>query len=272
MAKQLKPRVASAVAGGRCRPAADRRTDKRAHAGALLKEAGLVLIDLDGCLAFGNVPHPAAPDLLHRLAGRYAIVSNNSTETPEGLARVLAGNGLAVDPHRILLAGSLMVDLLAREYTGGRVTLLANGAIRDYAQRAGIRNCARGAEVVALARDTTLTHAKLSAALAAVHRGARLFVSNPDLTHPGPEGLPVMETGAILQLFRACVPALEYTVVGKPSRTIFDIALARFGCSATKAVMIGDNSETDGAGATNVGITPILVGPEHAYSSISALL
>jgi len=242
------------------------------RAGKLLDSAALVLIDLDGCLAFGNVPHPAAPDLLRRLAGRYAVVSNNSTETPESLAGVLADNGLEVDPQRILLAGSLMVDLLAREYPDQRVSLLANAAIRGYARRAGIRNRSENVEIVALARDTTLTHAKLGAAVAAVHRGARLVVSNPDLTHPGPGGLPVMETGAILQVFRACVPGLEYTVVGKPSRTMFDVALARFGCAAAQTVMIGDNPETDGAGATNAGVTPILIGPGHGHSDISALL
>ena len=118
--------------------------------------------------------------------------------------------------------------------------------------------------MVALARDATLTHAKLAPALDALHRGSRLVVSNPDLTHSRPNGLPVMEAGAILQLFRACVPDLEYTVVGKPSRTMFDVALDRFGCSAADRVMIGDNPYTDGVGSTNAGITPILVGAATA--------
>jgi ribonucleotide monophosphatase NagD (HAD superfamily) len=99
-----------------------------------------------------------------------------------------------------------------------------------------------------------------------------VVVSNPDLTHPGPDRLPVLETGAILQLFRACIPDLAFKVVGKPSRIMFDIALERFGSHGANTVMIGDNPETDGAGAISAGITPILVGPGQRHSSIAALL
>ena len=59
------------------------RASKRDHTVRdMLNSAALVLIDLDGCLAFGNDPHPAAPALLERLGSRYAVLSNNSTQTP----------------------------------------------------------------------------------------------------------------------------------------------------------------------------------------------
>ncbi len=238
----------------------------------LLNSAELVLVDLDGCLAFGNEPHPAARAFLARHDGRYAILSNNSTETPGGLAHVLARNGLKVDPRRILLAGCLMIDLLAGEQPERRVMLLASEAVRNYAGERGLILSPDASDVVALARDTTLSYDKLSQAIASLCRGAELVVSNPDLTHPGTDRLPVPETGAILRMFQACIPYLAFTVVGKPCRTIFDIALARFGGHAANTVMIGDNPETDGAGARGAGIIPILVGPSQTHSSIAALL
>ena len=238
----------------------------------LLESAELVLIDLDGCLAFGNEQHPAAGAFLMRYDGRYAILSNNSSETPEGLARILAGNGLKVDPRRMLLAGSLTVDLLAAKHIERRIYLLASDAIRSYARASGLRLSPEIAEVVALARDTTLTYDKLDQAIASLYSGAELILSNPDMTHPGLDRLPVLETGAILQLFRACIPDLPFTVVGKPSRRMFDMALARYGGRAANTVMIGDNAETDGAGARGAGITPILVGPGQGHASIAELL
>ena len=276
MADPAKPSVlkvahAELRSGAALSSTADRSTE-HGNVARHLDVAGLVLIDLDGCLAFGDQPHPAASALLDRLAGRYAILSNNSTETPEGLARILARNGLSVDPRRILLAGSVMVDMLAAEHADRRILLLASEAIHAFARESRLCLVDGDAEIVALARDTTLTHEKLTRALASIHHGARLVVSNPDLTHPGPNRMPVMETGAILQLFRACVPGLEFTVIGKPGRTIFEIALARFGGTATNTIMIGDNPETDVAGARNIGIRPILVGPNQLYSSIAALL
>lgn len=238
----------------------------------ILDAAELILIDLDGCLAFGNEPHPAAGAFLARHDGRCAILSNNSTETPEGLARILWGNGLKVDPGRILLAGSLTIDLLVAEHGGCRISLLASEAIRTYARAGGLRLVSKDAEVVALARDTTLSYDKLGRAIASLCHGAALVVSNPDLTHPGPDQLPVLETGGILQIFKACLPGLAFTVVGKPSRTMFEMAVARFGSKAANTVMIGDNPETDGAGAHGAGITPILVGPGQRHASIAALL
>ncbi len=238
----------------------------------LLSSAELVLIDLDGCLAFGNEPHPAASAFLARYDGRYAILSNNSTETPDGLARVLASNGLQVDSSRILLAGSLMIDLLVRDYSERRIALLANEAICSYAREGGLSLSSNACDVVALARDTTISYDKLSQAIASLCRGAKFVVSNSDLTHPGRDRLPILETGAILAMIRACIPNLAFTVVGKPCRMIFDIALARFGGHVGTTVMIGDNPETDGVGARGAGIIPILVGPGQRHSSIAALL
>ncbi len=244
----------------------------RHEARALLDAAQLALIDLDGCLAFGNVPHPAASALLDRLDGRYAILSNNSTQTPDELAGILGANGLAIDPQRILLAGSTMVDVLAAEYAGRRVCLLANEGILAYARNAGLHLTGDGADVVALTRDPTLTHEKLSVALEALHRGAALVASNPDLTHPGPDCVPVLETGAILAIFRACMPTLAWRIIGKPDPGMFEAALRRFDCTAGRAVMIGDNPETDGAGARNCGIAPILLGPGQPLPNIAALV
>jgi HAD superfamily hydrolase (TIGR01450 family) len=239
---------------------------------ALLDAARLVLIDLDGCLAFGNRPHPAAQAFLARHDGRYAILSNNSTQTPQGLARILAGHGLVVDPGRIVLAGSLTVEMLAGTHAGTPVSLLAGDELRAYARAAGLRLAWRNAAVVVLARDTTLTYAKLGHAVASLCRGATCIVANPDLTHPGPGNVRVPETGAILAMLRACVPELAFTVVGKPSHVMFDLALARFGADAADTVMIGDNPDTDGAGAREAGISPILIGPGQLHASLGALL
>jgi HAD superfamily hydrolase (TIGR01450 family) len=238
----------------------------------LLDRARLVLVDLDGCLVFGSKPHPAAREFLKRYKDRCAILSNNSSETPESLARLLASKGLVIDSSRILLAGSLMIDLLAVQHRESRICLLASPTIRSYAAASGLRLSRRSAMIVALARDTTLTYAKLMQTVACLHGGAGLVVSNTDLTHPGRNRLPVPETGSILRLIEACVPGLPFTVIGKPSPTMFDIALDRFDTDAASAVMIGDNPSTDGAGAERAGIAPILVGPAQQYASIADLL
>jgi HAD superfamily hydrolase (TIGR01450 family) len=234
--------------------------------------ARLVMIDLDGCLAFGGVPHPAAAAFLAGVADRYVVLSNNSSDTPASLAAVLAVGGLAVDPSRMLLAGTLMIDILARDRPRARVNLVASREMRAHARARGLRLATRGAEVVALARDITLTYAKIAAAVAALHGGAELVVSNPDITHPGVGSVPVPETGALLAMLTACFPNVAPRIVGKPHPLLFEGALARFGVAAGDAVMIGDNSLTDGVGAERSGIRPILVGPGNPHASIADLI
>lgn len=246
------------------------------EAAALVRAAGVVLIDLDGCLAFGNRPHPAAPALIDAVDGRYVILSNNSTETPDSLARTLSENGLVVDPARIVLAGALMVDLLAAEGHDAPLTLLASPRIRAYARSRRLDVAAEAADgapgTVALARDTTLTFAGLDRALGRLARGAALVVSNPDLTHPGADGRPVLETGGLLAALTACVPAVRPRIVGKPARQMFETALRLAGVGPERAVMVGDNPRTDGAGAEGCGIRPLLVGPGNPLRSIAELL
>ena len=238
-----------------------------------LREAEIVLIDLDGCLVFEFTPHPAAARLLQLLDSRYVVLSNNSTETPEGLAAVMAGNGLAIDPQRIILAGALMIDTLVSEAEGRSVFLLASPQIRAYAAERGLAISDGGAaDIVALARDAQFTYDKLNEALHLLRRGAEFFVSNPDLTHPGTDCMPVIETGALLALFRAGIPDLTARVIGKPEPLMFETALKRFGVAAAEALMIGDNPDTDGLGAARAGIASLLVGPGSPYGSIADLL
>ena len=239
----------------------------------MMNSATLVLIDLDGCLAFGNEPHPAASALLERLGSRYAVLSNNSTQTPASLAKDLRSRGLTVDPTRIILAGALMIDLLAADRRHQSIALFAATEIEDYALSKGLRLVPAGdADLVALARDTAFTYDKLQRGVVLLAGGAKFVVSNPDLTHPGRGRVPVPETGSLLKTFQACMPDITPEIVGKPSPVMFETALARFGGIAATTVMIGDNPLTDGLGAERAGIRSLLVGPGNPYESIAALI
>jgi HAD superfamily hydrolase (TIGR01450 family) len=239
----------------------------------MINSAELVLVDLDGCLAFGNDPHPAASVLLEQLGTCYAVLSNNSTQTPANLAKDLRSRGLTVDPARIILAGALMIDLLAADRRHSSIALFAAPEIENYAVSKGLPlSLADDASLVALARDTAFTYDKLQRGVALLAGGAEFVVSNPDLTHPGRGRVPVPETGSLLKVFQACMPDVTPEIVGKPSPVMFKTALARFGGTAATTIMIGDNPLTDGLGAERAGIRSLLVGPGNPYESIAALI
>ncbi|MCR8724680.1 HAD-IIA family hydrolase [Frigidibacter sp. ROC022] len=243
-------------------------------AAALLREAELVLIDLDGCLAFGEAPAPSAAAFLRMVEDRFVVLSNNSTDTPESLSDRLGRAGLTVEPRRIMLAGALMVDELAATHGDGTVALFAAPQLKEYARASGVTlvEAAASTDTVAVARDLSLTFEDLNTMLRLLHGGANLIVSNPDLTHPGNNRVPVVETGALLALLEACLPGLHPRIVGKPDPLMFLRALQRFGATPARSVMVGDNPATDGLGARCAGMPAILVGPNGSYAGVGDLV
>ena len=226
-----------------------------------LISADLVLADLDGCLAVQNRPVPGAAELAGRLGRRLRLVSNNSTDVAEGLSGVLAAGGLQIAADRIHLAGETLLRSLARERPGARVLLAAVGAVRELAVRVDLYSETEEVEIVALCRDTGFGYERLQAIGEALTQGAELWVANPDLTHPGPCGRLVPETGALLAAVRAVAPGVAPRIFGKPKPALFRAALAAAGVRAEDAIMLGDNPSTDIAGAEALGIPALLIGP-----------
>jgi len=212
------------------------------------------LIDLDGTLISGRTALPDARRLFDALAGRFVIVSNDAEHTPRQVARMLASIGLDIAPQRIVLAGTTAIDLIAQERPGARVLLLGSAPLRFYARRAGLRLETSRPDIVLVMRDRRFSYTKLAMAAEAITRGAELVVAAPDKTHPGPDGMPVPETGALAAAILACVGDIAYRVVGKPEAAVFEIGCARLALDPADAVMIGDNPHTDGAGAARMGM------------------
>lgn len=232
-----------------------------------IAEARGILLDWDGCAAAANQPHESALAFIRRYRGKLAIVSNNSTHMPEDISDILARAGMEFPGSRIFLAG---VEALA--HAGGiphaRTLVLANARMKALAHRVGMRLVQEDADVVVLLRDTRFTYAKLERAVQSLVRGARLVVSNPDATHPGPGGNTVPETGALLAAIGACVDLARVNVqiIGKPSNFLFERACAALKVAPADAVMVGDNRETDVKGAGRLGMAAILVAPGSRLS------
>lgn len=212
------------------------------------------LVDLDGTLIRGTTVLPESARLLKMLRGRYLLLSNNAEHTPHQLSRLLDRMGLSIAANDILLAGTVAIDKVAAEAPSAGVLLLGSPALRAYARRRGLDLSAGRPDIVMVMRDRQFTYGKLARAAAALSDGARLVVAAPDGSHPGADGRPVPETGALAAAILACVGHREYSVVGKPERTMFEKGCAQLGVTPAEAMMIGDNLDTDGLGARRFGM------------------
>lgn len=226
-----------------------------------LDDYDAILCDLDGCLISGDVVLPGAEALLQRAGDRLTILSNNSTDTPETLSARVGAMGLTVPPARIVLAGTAAVEHLAA-LPGARTRLYASAALRAHAAASGLAQEDAAPSHVLLAKDLSYGYAELNETIGLLSRGARLVVANPDVSYPGPDGLPVPETGSFLAAILSVLPDLSYDVIGKPGPALYRSALKRYREAPQKVLAIGDNPLTDAEGARRLGLDFLLVGPQ----------
>lgn len=220
----------------------------------ILEDADGVLFDLDGTLVSEGKPLPWAKELLAASGSHFAIVTNDAEHMPTQIARMLGRAGLAVPAERIVAAGAETLALVAQEMPGATVLLAASNALKMYAHHLGLAVRQDHVDAVVIGRDRGFSYRTLIAAANEVIAGARLFVANPDHVHPGRSGRVIPDTGALAGALLACTGPRPYRVVGKPESHLFEIGLDILGTEPARTVMVGDNPETDGAGARRLGL------------------
>jgi HAD superfamily hydrolase (TIGR01450 family) len=243
------------------------------EAAAAVRAARAVFLDWDGTLMHGARPVPGASELMQAVADRAWILSNNSTDLPEDFRLLARELGVELPPDRFILAGCVTLAEARARWGDRPVHLIASSRMRAHAQALGLRLGTRGVAALVVMRDTAFSYAKLSRAANAGGALEGILVSNPDRVHPGSPTTVTPETGALLAAVRACLPSPPATVVvGKPEPSLFRAALAAAQVRPDQAVMIGDNPETDIAGARACGIPAVLLDRTLDVAGLAAAL
>lgn len=214
----------------------------------------LILADLDGCILTGSVLLPGVEELFETLSSKLWIVSNNSEDTAATLAARLARLGVDIPAERVLLAGEQTLRHFARERPQARVALYMANPLRRLACLLGLAVTRQDPEVAILGRYSEFCLGDLGELMALAHRGVPIWLTNPDVSHPGPDGTPRPETGALWAAIAAAVPCLPDTMIGKPAPTLVIQALETAGIPADDAVFLGDTLATDGEAARAAGV------------------
>jgi 4-nitrophenyl phosphatase len=223
-----------------------------------------LIIDIDGTLLRGPLPMPGLFELFAFLRSRqvsFVVVSNNATKTPTQYRTKLADLGVEVEVENILTAATATAAYLRRELRqDAALYIIGERALEEVFRRAGfalLGDASQLAEAVVVGGDSTLTYDKLKHAVLLLQRGARLVGTNPDLLCPTEEGL-VPEAGTTLAALQAAT-GVAPTVVGKPARYLFDVAMERMGSTPARTAVLGDRLETDILGGQGAGLKTVLV-------------
>lgn len=219
-----------------------------------LPPRGPVLCDLDGCLVSDGMAFPDAHAFVASCAERLWIVSNNSTDRAVTLSARLEALGWALPPQRILLAGEQTVHHLCQTHPNASLAIYATEELQRLALDLGMVLDNGHPDIVLLCRDMQFNLNKLDRLTRQIADGAVLWIANLDQSHPSQTGYAVAETGALLAAVTAVLGDIPVRCLGKPDPHLAQIVFDHVGASASDAIFIGDNSQTDGALAKAAGI------------------
>jgi HAD superfamily hydrolase (TIGR01458 family) len=217
-----------------------------------------LLLDLEGTVYQAGRLIENAADAIAALEARGIRVgyATNTTSRPRAtVARELAAMGLAVPPERLFTAPrAAREDLVRRGIT--RCSLLLPDSLRDDFEGVAFDDDSPQAVVLGDLGDG-MTFARLNRAFRHVIGGAELVTLARNRYWRAADGL-TLDVGAF-------AAALEFAtgrparLAGKPAPEYWAWALSELGADAEHAAVVGDDLESDVAGAQRAGLAGILV-------------
>lgn len=256
-----------------------------ALAPAPLSAVATILLDLDGCLWFGDELAPGAAALVDSLRERglgVGFLTNISHGRAVDVAAKLERLGIPATADDVLMPIEALAEhprMLGRPATWviGREEVRA-----AVAAMTSLSTAPEDAELLLLSRDPEMRYRDLADALQVLTRGGAFLALNVDLVVPVEGGRVLPGNGAIAAALTAA-SGVAAEVVGKPSPFFFEAALRRFGASAGTTLMVGDTLDSDIAGGAAAGMRTVLVGesvpsrlvpapaPDHFISGVAEL-
>jgi glycerol-1-phosphatase len=255
----------------------------------LIERYDALLFDAYGVLVHVSGAMPDAPKLikrLNRIEKPYCIVTNDASRLPNKAAARYRSYGLDVDAENIITSGGLLPEYFAKHgLRGSRCVVLGPADSRRYVELAGGEVVPADAvfDVLVIGDESGFpfldtVDMALSTLFKMIDAGRpiHLVLPNPDLIYPSGVDSFGIAAGAVAMLFEAALrrryrdrPGLEFARLGKPYPHLYEAAMAR--CDTRDVVMIGDQLETDIAGANGCGIDSALITTGVSIDDLASL-
>lgn len=216
------------------------------------------LFDLDGTLYVGEEAVPGAVETLRELVRRDVprrFITNTTRRSRRELAQWLAGKGFPITEEELFTAPVSAAGWLAGQGIRRIALYVPETAREDFTAFEQVEHGAEAVIVGDLGRGWDF--ATLDRAFRQLMEGARLVALHKNRYWLTPDGLS-LDAGPF-------VAALEYAtgkdaeVVGKPSAAFFREAVAALGQPPERVAVVGDDLESDVAGAQGAGLQGFLV-------------
>ncbi len=216
---------------------------------------------MDGVLHVSGEPIPGAADavrLLRENGHRLRFVTNTTVRSRAQLATMLRSHGLELEDDEVQTAARAAVNVLQ----GKRVLALTMQALISDLE--DLELVGEGADAVLLggADETPETglvfsYMNLARAFGELELGAELYCLHRNRWWQTTRG-PMLDSGAFVAGLEYAANA-EAKVLGKPSPQYFAAACEALDADPTMTWMVGDDLESDIAGAQGVGMRTVLL-------------
>ena len=230
---------------------------------AVLAGRRAFLVDLDGVIYEGARAIDGAREFFHHLRAHrmpFHVITNNSTRTAADVALHLQRMDMPVSESDVLTSPeATAIHVEQRCGHGACIFVIGeDGLVRTLiAHGFTLTTEPDRADAVVCGLDRRLTYDRLRRACMALRRGAPLIATNPDRALPTESGF-LPGNGATLAYLEAAT-GVKPLVIGKPSPTMLQIAMARMRSTVAETVMIGDGIETDILAGARASVGTILV-------------
>ena len=216
------------------------------------------LIDMDGTLYFKGQPCPGAIEAVNYLRQeKYQLrfLTNTTAKTPKMLHAQMQALGFDIYEDEIFNATYACLQHL-RSQPGASCHFMVDDAVKAFFKEIRVDDDAPDFVVVGDYGEGFDFHT-LNHAFRLLMNGAELIALQKNLYWFSAEGM-FLDCGAFVTLLEAAADKTA-TVMGKPSKTFFKIALESLQLSPSEAVVIGDDITSDIVGAQGMGMQSILV-------------
>jgi HAD superfamily hydrolase (TIGR01458 family) len=217
-----------------------------------------VIFDVDGVLEFQGVVYPGAVELLDHLRKRditIRIITDSTLKSRKTCAEKLRAGGFRIDPKEIITASYATAQYLKTLNPRSCWVMLKGQGLEEFS---GLHLDDHDPEYIVLGdlREDFNFH-NMNKALKLLLQGSKLVVMITEMVDTG-MGDVELTVGAYGKMLEEAAH-VRATYIGKPNRTIFDIALKTLDIKKSKILMVGDRIQSDILGAKNVGIRSALV-------------
>jgi 4-nitrophenyl phosphatase len=227
-----------------------------------LTDYAAYLFDIDGTLLRPGSTIPGAIEALETLKAHgkaVRAVTNNSRMAHHTVAARFRQFGLPLEDDEVFSALLATAQFIAHEHPGATVFPFgADGLIYELKQAGLTITDQERADYVVAGYYPEINIESMTRAMRALMHGARFVAVNVDRRYVGDEGaLP--GAGAFVALLERAAGRSPDVIVGKPSITIVQEAVASVGQPASECLFVGDNIEADVVAAHTAGLPALLV-------------